>query len=195
VDRDPEDVAAYDRELARVTIGGPQPLAGRIELAEYDPAWPALYAREERRLRSLLGERAVRVEHVGSTAVPGLRAKPIVDVALEVPDSADEAAYVPDLEAAGYALRIREPEWLEHRLVKGPDTNVNVHVFSAGCDEVERMLRFRDRLRADAADRERYAQAKRELAAREWRYVQQYADAKSGVVADILARADEATDG
>jgi len=195
VDRDPEDVAAYDRELARVTIGGPQPLAGRIELAEYDPAWPALYAREERRLRSLLGERAVRVEHVGSTAVPGLPAKPIVDVALEVPDSADEAAYVPDLEAAGYALRIREPEWLEHRLVKGPDTNVNVHVFSAGCDEVERMLRFRDRLRADAADRERYAQAKRELAAREWRYVQQYADAKSGVVADILARADEATDG
>ncbi|HZR91589.1 MAG TPA: GrpB family protein [Gaiellaceae bacterium] len=195
MDRDPEDVAAYDRELARVTIGGPQPLAGRIELAEYDPAWPALYAREERRLRSLLGERAVRVEHVGSTAVPGLRAKPIVDVALEVPDSADEAAYVPDLEAAGYALRIREPEWLEHRLVKGPDTNVNVHVFSAGCDEVERMLRFRDRLRADAADRERYAQAKRELAAREWRYVQQYADAKSGVVADILARADEATDG
>jgi len=141
VDRDPEDVAAYDRELARVTIGGPQPLAGRIELAEYDPAWPALYAREERRLRSLLGERAVRVEHVGSTAVPGLPAKPIVDVALEVPDSADEAAYVPDLEAAGYALRIREPEWLEHRLVKGPDTNVNVHVFSAGCDEVERMLR------------------------------------------------------
>ncbi len=195
MDRDPEDVAAYDRELARVTIGGPQPLAGRIELAEYDPAWPALYAREERRLRSLLGERAVRVEHVGSTAVPGLPAKPIVDVALEVPDSADEAAYVPDLEAAGYALRIREPEWLEHRLVKGPDTNVNVHVFSAGCDEVERMLRFRDRLRADAADRECYAQAKRELAAREWRYVQQYADAKSGVVADILARADEATDG
>ncbi len=195
MDRDPEDVAAYDRELARVTIGGPQPLAGRIELAEYDPAWPALYAREERRLRSLLGERAVRVEHVGSTAVPGLPAKPIVDVGLEVPDSADEAAYVPDLEAAGYALRIREPEWLEHRLVKGPDTNVNVHVFSAGCDEVERMLRFRDRLRADAADRERYAQAKRELAAREWRYVQQYADAKSGVVADILARADEATDG
>ena len=131
----------------------------------------------------------IRIEHVGSTAVPGLPAKPIVDIVLEVPDSADEAAYVPALEAAGYSLRIREPDWFEHRLLKGPDTDVNVHVFTAGCEEVDRMLLFRDWLRENAADRELYAERKRELAGREWKYMQQYADAKTAVVQEIMARA------
>ncbi len=99
-------------------------------------------------------------------------------------------AYAPALEAAGYELRIREPDWFEHRLFKGPDTDVNVHVFSAGCPEVDRMLRFRDHLRADRADRELYERTKRELAARRWRYVQHYANAKSDVVAAIMTRAD-----
>src|SRR4051812_25269265 len=86
-----------------------QPLQGRIELASYDELWPSLYAREEERLRRVLGERIVRVQHAGSTSVPGLPAKPIVDIVLEVPDTRDEAGYVPELEAAGYALTIREP--------------------------------------------------------------------------------------
>jgi GrpB-like predicted nucleotidyltransferase (UPF0157 family) len=176
-----------------VTIGGPQPLHDPIEIRDYDPAWPALYEREEARIRSILGERVVRIEHVGSTSVPGLPAKPIVDVALEAPDSADEASYVPALEAAGYVLRIREPEWFEHRLFKGPDTEVNLHVFSAGCDEVGRMVLFRDRLRRNAADRELYAGAKRELAARDWKYMQQYADAKTAIVHEIMARAEAAS--
>ena len=187
--RDPDDVAAYDRELAEVTIGGPRPLLSPVEIHDYDPGWPRLYGREEARIRSVLGERAIRIEHVGSTSVPGLPAKPIVDIALEVPDSADEAAYVPELERAGYVLRIREPDWFEHRLFKGPDTDVNVHVFPAGCEEVDRMLLFRDRLRENAADRELYAARKRELAAREWKYMQQYADAKTAVVHEIMARA------
>jgi GrpB-like predicted nucleotidyltransferase (UPF0157 family) len=187
--RDPDDVAAYDRELAEVTIGGPRPLPGPVEIYEYDPEWPRLYEREEDRIRAVLGDRVIRIEHVGSTSVPGLPAKPLIDVALELPDSADEAAYVPALEAAGYSLRIREPEWFEHRLLKGPDTDVNVHVFSAGCEEVDRMLLFRDRLRGNAADRELYAVKKRELAAREWKYMQQYADAKTSVVDEIMARA------
>ena len=106
-----------------------------------------------------------------------------------MPDSSDEAAYVPALEAAGYSLRIREPEWFEHRVLKGPDTDVNVHVFSAGCEEVGRMLLFRDWLRGNAADRELYAVKKRELAGREWKYMQQYADAKTSVVDEIMARA------
>jgi GrpB-like predicted nucleotidyltransferase (UPF0157 family) len=188
-ERDPDDVAAYDEELARVTIGGPRPLDAPIEISEYDPRWPEWYEREEARIRAALGERVVRIEHVGSTSVPDLPAKPIVDIALEVPDSADEPAYVPDLEAAGYVLRIREPEWFEHRLFKGPDTEVNLHVFSAGCTEVEQMLLFRDWLRANAADRDLYARAKRELAARDWKYMQQYADAKTAVVHEIVARA------
>jgi GrpB-like predicted nucleotidyltransferase (UPF0157 family) len=187
--RDPEHVEAYERALARVTIGGPTPLTKPIEIREYDSAWPRLYEREEARVRAILGDRVVRVEHVGSTAVPGLPAKPIVDIGMEVPDSAEEETYLPAMEAAGYVLRIREPDWFEHRLFKGPDTDVNLHVFSAPCEELDRMLLFRDRLRANAADRERYGTAKRELAARRWKYMQQYADAKTAVVAEIVAGA------
>jgi GrpB-like predicted nucleotidyltransferase (UPF0157 family) len=131
----------------------------------------------------------VRLEHAGSTSVPGLPAKPIIDIVLEVPDSSDEATYLPDMEAAGYVLVIREPQWFQHRVFKGPDTNLNLHVFSAGSAEVDRMLRFRDWLRASAEDRQSYARAKRELAARDWKYVQQYADAKTAVVQAIMARA------
>jgi GrpB-like predicted nucleotidyltransferase (UPF0157 family) len=158
-------------------------------LAEPDPRWPELYAREAARLRAVLGERAVAVEHVGSTSVPGLPAKPIVDILLVVPDPADEPAYRPALEAAGYVLRIREPDWHEHRLFKGPATDINLHVFGPDSPEIARMVGFRDRLRADPEDRARYLAAKRALAARRWRYVQDYADAKGTVVEDILTRA------
>jgi GrpB-like predicted nucleotidyltransferase (UPF0157 family) len=178
-----------EAELRAVTVGELQPVSGAIELVDYDPAWPGFFAREAERIRAALGERAVLVEHTGSTSVPGLAAKPIIDITLAVPDSADEEAYAPALEAAGYVLRIREPDWFEHRVFKGPDTNVNLHVFSAGCLEIDRMLRFRDRLRSDEADRELYERTKRELAAQDWRYVQDYADAKTSVVAEIVARA------
>jgi GrpB-like predicted nucleotidyltransferase (UPF0157 family) len=182
-----EGVYTSEEELRRVTVGEPRRHDGPVTLVPYDPAWPELFAREAQRIRGALGERALLLEHAGSTAVPGLEAKPIVDIVLAVADSADEAAYVPALEAAGYVLRIREAHWHEHRMFKGPDTDVNLHVFTIGSEEVARMLRFRDRLRASAADRERYAQAKRALARRDWRYVQHYADAKSEVVAAILA--------
>ena len=187
--RKPDDVAAYDAVLAKVVVGGPQPLTAPIEIQNYDPAWPELYAMEAARVRRVLGDRVTRLEHAGSTSVPGLPAKKIIDMVLEVADSADEPAYAPALEAVGYVLRIREPDWFEHRLFKGPDTNVNLHTFSAGCPETGRMLLFRDWLRANAADRDYYAATKRELARRDWKYVQQYADAKSGVVAEIMARA------
>jgi GrpB-like predicted nucleotidyltransferase (UPF0157 family) len=160
-----------------------------IHLAAYDPEWPALYEREAERIRDALGARALRIEHVGSTSVPGLDAKPVIDIDLVVADSAVEDAYVPDLEAAGYVLTIREPDWFEHRLFKGPDTNVNLHTFSEGCEEVDRMVAFRDHLRSNDADRELYLAKKRELAAREWKYVQNYADAKSALVAEINVRA------
>ena len=178
--------------MRAVTIGELQSAAGGIHLSAYDPAWPRLFAREADRVRAVLGERALRIEHVGSTSVPGLAAKPIIDMLLVVPDSADEAAYVPALEQAGYVLRVREPDWYQHRLFKGPDTDINLHVFSAGCAEIERMLLFRDWLRANAADRDLYERTKRELVQREWKYVQNYADAKSAVVREILARAEAA---
>jgi GrpB-like predicted nucleotidyltransferase (UPF0157 family) len=131
----------------------------------------------------------VLVEHVGSTSVAGLAAKPIIDIVLAVADSADEAAYVASLEAQGYTLRIREPDWCEHRMLEGSDADVNLHVFSAGCPEIDRLLLFRDRLRADPAERNRYAAVKRELAAQPWRHVQNYAQAKTAVVNEIVARA------
>jgi GrpB-like predicted nucleotidyltransferase (UPF0157 family) len=186
-----KDEAWYDEALAKATVGDAQYNRRPVVIHEYDPEWPRLYEREEARVRAALEDRVIRIEHAGSTSVPGLPAKPVIDIVMEVPDSSDEAAYVPDLEAAGYKLQIREPEWFEHRLFKGPDTNINMHTFSAGCTEVDRMLLLRDWLRANAEDRERYAAAKRELAKREWKYVQQYADAKTEVVQEILARAGD----
>jgi GrpB-like predicted nucleotidyltransferase (UPF0157 family) len=178
-----------DEELAAARIGPTDFLDGPIELVEYDDAWPALYLREEARIRAALGGRALRIEHVGSTAVPRLAAKPRIDVLLVVIDSRDEPSYVPPLEAAGYVLRVREPDWHEHRLLNRPDIAVNVHVFSTGCTEIERMLLFRDHLRRDVTDRALYERAKRDLARLTWRHVQHYADAKTGVVEEILGRA------
>lgn len=176
-------------ELKASWVAEPPVLNATVTLAEYDPGWPGLYEREAARIRSVLGERVVRLEHVGSTSVPGLCAKPIIDILLVVPDSADESAYLPALEAAGYRLVIREPQWQQHRACKGPDTNVNLHIYSPGAEEIDRYLRFRERLRTNENDRDLYARTKRELAARTWKYIQHYADAKNDVVDEILARA------
>ena len=164
----------------------------RILIAEYDPLWPALYAAEAERVRGVLGERALSIEHVGSTSVPGLPSKPIVDMLLAVADSSDESTYVGDLERAGYRLHIREPQWFEHRLFKGPAADINLHVFSRGCQEIERMLRFRDWLRGHPADVELYLSTKRALAQQEWGQTQDYANAKTEVVRAILERAASA---
>ncbi|XVS60646.1 GrpB family protein [Actinosynnema sp. CA-299493] len=182
-------VGSSEERIRAAYVGVPPRRGGRVVLVEYDPAWPGLYEREAARIRGALGAGVVGLAHVGSTAVPGLAAKPVVDVVVAVADSADEASYVPALESVGYVLRLREPEWFEHRMFKGPDTDVNVHVFTAGEPEVARMVAFRDRLRVSEADRVLYERTKRELAARDWVYVQQYADAKADVVADVLGRA------
>ncbi|HLO35527.1 MAG TPA: GrpB family protein [Candidatus Deferrimicrobium sp.] len=184
----PERSAA---EIQSITVDILKPLTGPIPFVEYDPGWPALFAREEARIRSILGDRVVRLEHTGSTSVPGLAAKPIIDITMTVADVLDEPAYVPDLEEAGYRLVIREqePDWYDHRVFKGPDTNVNLHIFSAGCRELDRMVGFRDWLRVHDDDRALYESTKRELLKRDWTFVQNYADAKGAVVEAIAARA------
>ena len=164
---------------------------GPIRLAEPDPAWAAHYAWEEKRIRAALGPRAAQVEHVGSTSVPGLAAKPVIDIVLTVPDSSDEAGYLPDLEAAGYVLQFREPDWYEHRFLRDRNPDVQIHVFTVGSLEVERTLLFRDRLRTRSEERELYERTKRELAARRWDYIQDYADAKSVVIEQIISRAQD----
>jgi GrpB-like predicted nucleotidyltransferase (UPF0157 family) len=181
-----------DQENHAAWVAGRAPrLEGGVVLTDYDPTWPALYDREAARVRDLLGDKVLRLEHIGSTAVPGLAAKPKIDMLLVLADPADEPGYRPELESVGYTLIIREPDWHEHRLFRGPDTDINLHVRPPHSPEIRRNLLFRDWLRASAADRALYERTKRDLAAREWTYMQQYADAKSGVVADILRRAAE----
>ena len=179
-----------EEDIRKYTVGELKPHAAPILLVDYDPAWPGLFERENARIRAALGERVVQLEHTGSTSVPGLAAKPCIDMTLVVPDSSDEASYVSALEAAGYVLVIREPDWYEHRVFKGPDTNVNLHVFSPGCQEIERMVGFRDWLRGHDDDRDLYERTKRDLATREWKFVQNYADAKTDIVEEIVARAE-----
>ena len=162
----------------------------RISLVPYTSDWPRAFETERDRIVSVLGERALEVHHAGSTSVPGLRAKPIIDVALVVPDTVDEAAYLPRLEAVGYSLLLREPDWFEHRLLRREEPAVNLHVFPPRCVEVDRMLAFRDHLRKHRDDRELYESTKLALSEREWTTIQDYADAKDDVVADIMSRVD-----
>jgi GrpB-like predicted nucleotidyltransferase (UPF0157 family) len=178
-----------EEQIRAARIGELMPLAGPIHIADYDPEWPRLFQREAERVKAALGDRILLLEHVGSTSVPGLAAKPRIDMLLVVPDSADEPTYVPALEAVGYVLCVREPDWYEHRVFKGPDTDVNLHVFSPGCPEIDRMLLLRDWLRSNASDRLFYERTKLELARQDWKYTQNYADAKTEVVEEILARA------
>jgi len=182
-----------DDYMSTVTIGPRTRIDGPIHLADPDPAWPSVYEGEADHVRDALGERVLLLEHAGSTSVPGLPAKPIIDMVLAVADSSDEDAYVPPLEAAGYILRIREPDWYQHRLFRGTDPSVNLHTFTAGSHEIRRMLAFRDWLRTHDEERELYLATKRELAARHWVYGQDYADAKGEVVEAIIARALAAT--
>jgi GrpB-like predicted nucleotidyltransferase (UPF0157 family) len=176
-------------QIIATTIGSLHPLNGTIYLAPYDPAWPSLFGQLKVEIQQALGDNVLLLEHVGSTSVPGLSAKPIIDMVLAVADSSNEASYVGPLEPKGYTLRIREPDWYEHRLLKSPKANGNLHVFARGCEEIGQMLLFRDWLRKHADERLLYEEVKRALAARTWKYTQNYADAKAEVVRAILARA------
>jgi GrpB-like predicted nucleotidyltransferase (UPF0157 family) len=178
-----------DEQIEAVSVGGAPPQYQEIVVADYDPIWPHWFESAALRIREALGDKVLQLDHVGSTSVRGLPAKPLIDINMAVADTTDEDAYVPALEAIGYELRVREPDWHEHRLLRGFDPPVNLHVFNPGCEELDLMLELRDWLRAHDDDRELYARTKRELAAKEWKYVQNYADAKGEVIHEILARA------
>ncbi|MDU0365896.1 GrpB family protein [Microbacterium sp. KSW4-17] len=161
--------------------------ARRIEIVDADATWPLTFATVRDRIHDALGQRAIRVDHVGSTAVPGLAAKPVIDVDLTVADTDDEDAYVPTLEAAGFALRVREPWWLGHRLLVASEPAVHLHVWPPDSPEAARHLIFRDHLRADADDRALYARVKREVA--EDGLMSAYNERKQATVRAIYARA------
>jgi GrpB-like predicted nucleotidyltransferase (UPF0157 family)/N-acetylglutamate synthase-like GNAT family acetyltransferase len=173
-----------DAYLDSVLIGGRE--RREIVIADYDPQWPRRFEAERERIGLALGDTALLIEHIGSTSVPGLAAKPIVDVLVAVSDVSDESSYGPALEGADYELRVREPE---HRMYRTPERDVHVHVWNKTDPEVDRHLVFRDRLRASPDDRGEYERLKRSLAQREWRDVNHYADAKGPLIKAILARA------
>jgi GrpB-like predicted nucleotidyltransferase (UPF0157 family) len=181
----PHETADLD-EVAKARVGKPPPRT--ITVVAYDEGWPAQYADLEAAVRAALGDRVLAVQHIGSTSVPGLDAKPVIDADLTVADSADEAAYVPDLEAAGFTLRIREPDWEEHRLLTFERPTTNLHVFSPGSPEPQRHRLFRDWLRSHPEDRAAYATLKAELGTRGFRDGMDYNNHKAALVYDIYER-------
>jgi GrpB-like predicted nucleotidyltransferase (UPF0157 family) len=158
-----------------------------IKIASYDPDWPNRFRQHAQSVARALGDSALQIEHIGSTAVPDLAAKPIIDILVVVPNSAKESAYLPQLEAAGYILRVREPDWNEHRMFRTAEKDVHLHIYSAGCPEIERNMAFRNRLRAAPGDRTRYQLLKFELSAKEWPDMNAYAEAKTEVIESIIA--------
>ncbi len=181
------DADELDTYLDTVLIGGREERV--IEIVDYTSTWATRFETEQRRIAAALGSGARRIEHVGSTAVPGLAAKPIVDIMVTVDDPYDETGYREPLEDAGYVLRVREPG---HRMFRTPERDVHVHIWASGGADERRHLVFRDRLRSDAADRTEYERTKRSLAGR-YRDMNHYAQAKMAVIESIMARATAET--
>ena len=172
-------------------VAGGGPGAG-IEMTDSDPAWPRAYDGLACRIREALGWRVLQLEHVGSTAVPGLAAKPVVDIDLTVADPGRERDYVPALETIGFRLIIREPWWYGHRMLAAGEPPCNLHVFGFDSPELIRHRIFRDWLRGNPVDRDRYAAAKRQAAAEAnaaGEHVMQYNLRKEHVIREIYHRA------
>lgn len=167
-------------------IGGPERRA--IVLVPHDVSWASAFERERSRISDALRTRARRIDHIGSTAIPGLSAKPIIDINVSVDDPDDEDAYLPALARAGYRLRVREPG---HRMLRTSTLHVHVHICPAGSDWERRHLLFRDWLRCDVDDRQLYAATKRQLGAHDWPDMNAYAAAKTAVIEQITRRAEQ----
>lgn len=159
-----------------------------VTLHPYDDRWPGVYEEHRRRIAEALAGADVLVEHIGSTSVPGLAAKPIVDVVVGVEDITAEEDYLQPLLDAGYVLRVREPG---HRLVRTPSRDVHVHVYQREDPAIDEYLLLRDHLRSDADDRALYESTKRALLERQWSDMNAYADAKTDVIVAIKQRARE----
>ncbi|AWB86967.1 GrpB family protein [Mycetocola zhujimingii] len=165
-------------------VGGPEPL--HVELRDYDPQWASDFLTHRANILQALAGESIGVEHIGSTSVPGLAAKPIIDIVVVVADITAEEDYLDQLVAAGYELRTREPG---HRLVRTPGRDVHVHIYERGAVAVSEYLLLRDHLRSDAEDRALYADVKQSLMTRRWNDSNDYAAAKTDVIAAIKDRA------
>jgi GrpB-like predicted nucleotidyltransferase (UPF0157 family) len=159
-----------------------------VVIEDYDPAWADRFAAVSAALHDVLGDKIIGLEHVGSTSVPGLAAKPIVDVDLLVADTADESHYLPALEGLGYCLVLREPWWYGHRMLVDAAEDIHLHIWPQDAPEPVRHRLFRDWLRTHPEDRELYASTKRRLARETADGSADYTFAKSDVIDDIYTR-------
>ncbi|UFS59545.1 GrpB family protein [Subtercola endophyticus] len=165
-------------------VGGAE--AVEVGLHSYDDRWAAIYADHRRRIGDALAAVHVDIEHIGSTSVPGLAAKPIIDIVVIIDDITAEEDYLDALLAAGYELRVREPG---HRLVRTAARDVHVHLLERGDPAIDEYILLRDHLRSNADDRALYESTKRRLLNKQWRDMNDYADAKTEVIDAIKARA------
>jgi GrpB-like predicted nucleotidyltransferase (UPF0157 family) len=192
-------MAQYPREITQRFHGTPEQMAAAlvgeppatwqsIIIEDYDPAWADQFAAASSLLGEALSGLILAIEHVGSTSVPGLPAKPIIDIDLLIGDTADESRYLPALEELGYRLVLREPWWYGHRMLVSPAEDVHLHVWPSGAPEPVRHRLFRDWLRAHPADRDLYAATKRRLARDTVHRPGDYSLAKNDVIDDIYVR-------
>jgi GrpB-like predicted nucleotidyltransferase (UPF0157 family) len=193
------ELAEYPKEVTQRFQGTPEQNAvalvgerptrwDHIVIEDYDPAWVDQFAAAAALLEETLGGQIIAIEHVGSTSVPGLPAKPIIDIDLLLEDTADESGYVPALEARGYRLVLREPWWYGHRMLVSPAEDVHLHVWPKDAPEPIRHRLFRDWLRTHRQDRDLYASTKRRLAQDTVENPRRYVMAKNDVIDDIYAR-------
>jgi GrpB-like predicted nucleotidyltransferase (UPF0157 family) len=175
-------------QMAAAVVGEPPRRWKSIVVEDYDPAWIERFASASSLLEEALGSLIVGAEHVGSTSVPGLAAKPVIDIDLLVEDTAGESRYVPALESLGYRLVLREPWWYGHRMLVSAAEDIHLHVWPQDAPEPVRHRLFRDWLRSHPEDRELYASAKRRLARDTVHRPADYSLAKNEVIDDIFAR-------
>jgi GrpB-like predicted nucleotidyltransferase (UPF0157 family) len=175
-------------QMAAALVGEPPATWQSIVIEDYDPAWADRFAAARSLLSEALSGLIIAIEHVGSTSVPGLPAKPIIDIDLLIEDTADESRYLPALEELGYRLILREPWWYGHRMLVSPAEDVHLHVWPAGAPEPVRHRLFRDWLRAHSADRDLYAATKRRLARDTVQRPGDYSLAKNDVIDVIYER-------
>ncbi len=168
-------------------IGGPEKRA--IAIVAHSPDWSSLFQDHAQRIKDALGDVALQIEHIGSTSVEGLAAKPVIDMLMVVADPSREELYMPGMVSSGYELRVREPDFDEDRMFRTPERNVHIHIYPPASGEIERYLLFRNYLRSNPTARDQYAILKRELSAADWNDMNEYADAKTKFIEDTISRA------
>ncbi|MBP7807182.1 GrpB family protein [Candidatus Saccharibacteria bacterium] len=167
-------------------IGGPE--HRKIEVVPYDEEWPSIFEQQKQRIRDALNSKAFRIDHVGSTSIPNMSAKPIIDIQVSVDNPDNEQTFLKPLEKAGYMLRVREKG---HRMFRTPELDVHIHICKTGSDWERRHLLFRDWLRTDKDDHNAYRQLKETLAEQDWETMNHYADAKSDLIQEITKHAEK----